>query len=152
MQQREKGVRIGHLKTKGATKIHIDQQGGACYTSQKGEGGGSRRLIVSKAYLQKEKKKHKKSILPENQKGVCYLCGSRRMIEEHHIFFGRGYRDLSEEHGMKVYLCLECHQEGPEAVHRCRETDLYLKRTAQEEFEKQNTRQQFIKIFGKSYL
>lgn len=62
------------------------------------------------------------------------------------------YRNLSEEHGMKAYLCLECHREGPEAVHRCRETDLYLKRTAQEEFEKQNTRQQFIKIFGKKLL
>ena len=109
-------------------------------------------LLFPKPTFKKKKKKHKKSILPENQKGVCYLCGSRRMIEEHHIFFGHGYRDLSEEHGMKVYLCLECHQERPEAVHRCRETDLYLKRTAQEEFEKQNTRQQFIKIFGKSYL
>lgn len=51
----ERGVRLGHLKTKGATKIHIEHEGGACYTSQKGEGGGSRRAIVSKAYLQKEK-------------------------------------------------------------------------------------------------
>lgn len=109
-------------------------------------------LLFPKPTFKKKKKKHKKSILPEDRKGVCYLCGSRRLIEEHHIFFGYGYRDLSEEHGMKVYLCLECHREGPEAVHRCRETDLYLKRTAQEEFEKQNTRQRFIKIFGKSYL
>ena len=51
----ERGVRVGHLKTRMLSKIHIEIQGGACYTSQKGEGGGSRRAIVSKAYLQKEK-------------------------------------------------------------------------------------------------
>ena len=42
--------------------------------------------------------------------------------------------------------------ETPEAVHRYREADLYLKRTAQRQFEKNHTRQQFREIFGKSCL
>lgn len=33
-----------------------------------------------------------------------------------------------------------------------READLFLKRTAQRQFEKNHTRQQFREIFGKSYL
>ena len=71
MQQREKGVRIGHLKTKGATKIHIDQQGGACYTSQK----GVTMMYTKEMQTRKKKKrmKHPKSLLHEKN-GTCYLC------------------------------------------------------------------------------
>lgn len=44
------------------------------------------------------------------------------------------------------------HRIGKEAVHNNRETDLILKRACQEEFEKNHTRQEFVKIIGKSYL
>ena len=90
--------------------------------------------------------------LSEEELEQVDLCGSRQWIEDHHIFFGTGSRTKSEEYGMKVHLCAECHREGPEAVHRYREADLYLKRTAQRQFEKEHTRQQFREIFGKSYL
>lgn len=109
-------------------------------------------LLFPKSTAQKKRKKHMKSILPGDQPGICYLCGSRQWIEDHHIFFGTGSRTKSEEYGMKVHLCADCHREGPEAVHRYREADLYLKRTAQRQFEKEHTRQQFREIFGKSYL
>ena len=109
-------------------------------------------VLVPKSGTKKKRKKHMKSILSGDQPGICYLCGSRQRIEDHHIFFGTGSRTKSEEYGMKVHLCADCHREGPEAVHRYREADLYLKRTAQRQFEKNHTRQQFREIFGKSYL
>lgn len=109
-------------------------------------------LLFPKPTAKKKTKKHMPSILFGDQKDVCYLCGSRYRIEEHHIFGGTGNRTNSEGKGMKVHLCAECHREGPEAVHRYREANLYLKRTAQRQFERDHTRQQFREIFGKSYL
>ena len=109
-------------------------------------------LMFPKSGKKKKRKKHKKSIIPGDQPGICYLCGSRNRIEVHHIYFGSGYRAISEEYGMKVHLCAECHRESPEAAHMYRETDLYLKKVAQRQYEKDHTRQQFREIFGKSYL
>lgn len=53
----------------------------------------------------------------------CYLC--RRMynlktvknLEMHHIVFGRGRRQLSEQYGLKVWLCHYHHNEPPLGVH-----------------------------------
>lgn len=50
-----------------------------------------------------------KSILQKDKE--CYLCRrfynlrTVRGLEEHHILFGRGRRELSEQYGLKVWLC-----------------------------------------------
>lgn len=54
-------------------------------------------LLFPKSGTKKKRKKHMKSILPGDQPGICYLCGSRQRIEDHHIFFGTGSRTKSEE-------------------------------------------------------
>lgn len=100
---------------------------------------------------EKTKETHEKRSSRRSARHLLSLW-RRQRIEDHHIFFGTGGRTKSEEYGMKVHLCADCHREGPEAVHRYREADLYLKRTAQRQFEKNHTRQQFREIFGKSYL
>ena len=49
-----------------------------------------------------------KSILQNDKE--CYLCRrfynlrTTRGLEEHHILFGRGRRELSERYGLKVWL------------------------------------------------
>lgn len=70
----------------------------------------------------KRRKKHKASILQEKG-SPCYLCMKmrphyewKRAVHEHHIFGGSN-RDKSEAEGLKVYLCLEHHISGKEAVH-----------------------------------
>lgn len=50
------------------------------------------------------------------QKGECYLCGKIGQTEEHHCFGGPN-RKFSEKYGLKVYLCISCHREGPQAIH-----------------------------------
>lgn len=40
----------------------------------------------------------------------------QKAVHEHHIFGGSN-RDKSEAEGLKVYLCLEHHISGKEAVH-----------------------------------
>lgn len=99
-----------------------------------------------------------KSILQEKD-GTCYLC--RKLLgssvtygytEEHHVFEGTANRKMSEKYGLKVYLCLWHHREGPEAVHQNRENAMLLKRDAQEAFEKTHTREEFMELFGKNWL
>lgn len=106
----------------------------------------------------KKRKKHRKSILQNETDQHCFLCmmeGNYQLydvLHEHHVFFGTANREKSEEYGMKVNLCLSHHETGKHAVHRDRNTDLKLKRIAQERFEETHSREEFRKIFGKSYL
>lgn len=61
----------------------------------------------------------------------CAICGKEHGLHKHHIFFGTANRQLSEEDGMVVYLCPDCHEHGARAVHRNRETDVALKQAAE---------------------
>lgn len=91
---------------------------------------------------------------------ICFLCGCNTPsgyydgLEDHHVFFGRGKRQLSEKRGLKVWLCGEtCHRNGKKAVHKNRETDLFIKRHAQDVYEQTyGSRADFINEFGRSYL
>ena len=102
--------------------------------------------------------KKQKSILQDQSEKQCYLCMvlhgdyGYKQVEDHHIYFGSSNRKNSEFYGFKANLCLMHHRIGKEAVHNNRETDMTLKRICQEEFEKNHTRQEFVKIIGKSYL
>ncbi|MDY6291717.1 MAG: hypothetical protein SPL86_09570 [Succiniclasticum sp.] len=92
----------------------------------------------------------KESILTDNW-DRCYLCG-RKANNVHHIYAG-SRRAASEKHGFKVPLCADCHTLGPRAVHRCHETDVWLKRECQLEFERRGgSRYEFVRIIGKNYL
>ena len=143
-------------KEKGATKIHI-------YHTNKGRSSAperslwNRRGCYFRKHQQKRRKHHKPSIL-QDKNHTCYLCillngdhHKHRTLHEHHIFGGPN-RIHSEEEGLKVYLCPEHHLTGPAAVHRCQETQNILHQIGQQEFEKTHTREEFRKIFGRSYL
>lgn len=102
-----------------------------------------------------------KSVLHDKSLGTCYLCailhvdfGIKSDLEEHHIFGGNPNRKQSERHGLKVYLCREHHRESAEAVHRPDKNNhqRLLQEIAQTVFEKNHTREEFMAIFGKSYL
>ena len=83
--------------------------------------------------------------------GWCELCGCFSAIERHHVFGGRGRRQIAEKHKMVAYICTSCHR-GPNGVHNCRETDLKLKREYQQLFEQKHTREEFMALFGRNYL
>lgn len=92
-----------------------------------------------------------KSIL-QNKK-ESYISGSTYNLEEHHIFFGTANRKVSEKQGLKVWLTPEEHR-GTCGVHGKfgRNLDLKLKQDAQRKYEETHTREEFIKLIGKSYL
>lgn len=91
-----------------------------------------------------------KSILQDNKE--CYFCKSKQGLHLHHIYFGKN-RTVSDKNGFVCYLCFE-HHEGTNGVHGKNgdKLDEYLKRTCQEKFERLNSREEFRKLIGKSYL
>lgn len=119
--------------------------------------------IMFPKQAKKKRKKHRPSIL-HRKDGTCFLCAclrgdfSKKQLEEHHIFYGPN-RSISEEEGLKVYLCHSHHQyayaSDPEAVHanpKSKTSDLFLKRIAQEAYEKTHSREDFIRLIGRNYL
>lgn len=82
--------------------------------------------------------------------GECIICGNPN-TEEHHIFFGTANRRKSERYGYKVPLCYE-HHRGPHGVHFDPALDKHLKRMAQHHFERDHSRADFIREFGKNYM
>lgn len=100
-----------------------------------------------------------KSILQDKCGGECYLCNMLLGIdspaasrEEHHVMHGTANRRLAEHYGLKVYLCPWHHRNGPQAVHRCRRTDILLKQAAQRAFERKYSRKKWMEVFGKNYM
>ena len=100
-----------------------------------------------------------KSILQDKRGGECYLCNMLLGIdtptptrEEHHVMHGTANRKLSEHYGLKVYLCPYHHRNGPQAVHKCRQTDILLKQAAQRAFERKYSPEKWMEVFGKNYL
>ena len=59
---------------------------------------------------------------------------------------------ISIENGFCVGLCHAHHNTTGTSVHFNKEMDLELKRVYQKEYEKNHTREEFIKLIGKSYL
>ena len=82
---------------------------------------------------------------------TCLICGNNQGLERHHVFYGSGLRQLSEKWGMVAPLCHRCHR-GSHGVHFSRPLDLMLKRLFQEKFEETHTREEFMEVFGRSWL
>lgn len=95
--------------------------------------------------------KQLKSVFTDDM-DTCIFTASP-YVERHHIF-GGSYRELSEIFGFVVPVRYDLHPNGVHADPRYRkEIDEYLKKMAQEYFEKHyGTREDFRNIFGKSYL
>ena len=83
----------------------------------------------------------------------CYICGCCRNLESHHIFFGNPNRKWSEKYGLKVWLCPYDHRDNKNGVHgQAVEKRRYLEQIAQRVFEKNHSREEFVRIFGENYL
>ncbi len=87
----------------------------------------------------------------------CFLCGKNAAVEpldEHHVFGGAN-RKLSEKYGLKVFLHhFSCHIFGKGSVHQNGDVAKKVKRVVQLKAMRYYnwTEEQFIEIFGKSYL
>lgn len=93
-----------------------------------------------------------KSILQKDKE--CYLCRrfynlrTTRGLEEHHILFGRGRRELSERYGLKVWLCHNHHNEPHMGVHFDPAARRVLEQAAQFAFDELHGPGSFAEVFG----
>lgn len=96
--------------------------------------------------------KRLKSVLTDDMQR-CILTNSTQ-IHIHHIFRG-SRRKLSEKYGYIVPIRYDLHEFGKDSIHENpnKGIDLMLKQRAQRHFEEYHgTRQEFIEIFGNSWL
>ena len=82
------------------------------------------------------------SIVQDLSDERCFVCGSQRNLELHHIMHGTANRRISTRN---------CHT-GQHGVHRNIILDTALKKVAQRAFERTNTREEWMKLFKKNYL
>ena len=88
-----------------------------------------------------------KSILQPDEK-VCFITGSTLNLDRHHVYHGPR-RAAAERHGCWIWLRHDIHME----IHdRNKELDKMIKRACQERFEELYSHEEFMSIFGKSYL
>ena len=84
---------------------------------------------------------------------VCLVCGTPLDLHRHHVYEGIGRRKLSEKYGCWVWLCARHHNMSQLGVHFNHDLDERIKRVCQREWIKRyGTKDDFIKIFGRSYL
>ncbi len=79
-----------------------------------------------------------------NDLAKCYYCGKRLKKIDKHEVFGGSNRQRSMKNGFVVGLCNECHSD--EVVIN------ELRKDLQKEYEKSHSREDFIRLIGKSYL
>lgn len=87
----------------------------------------------------------------KTEKGTCILCGRKGQTEEHHLFGGPNRR-LSEEDGLKVYLCPRCHHDRIHGLDR--QAIEFLKQEGQRAYMETYSKgtRDFVVRYGKNYL
>lgn len=83
----------------------------------------------------------------------CYVTGQKSELELHHIYTGPN-RKISDQEGFWVWLSADWHRHNKKSVHLDPHggIDLLLKRNCQIAYEREHSREEFIKLIGKSYL
>ena len=72
-------------------------------------------------------------------------------MEKHHIFAGVANRRISEEHGLWVYLCHNCHT-GTDGAQYDNDKNRWLKQAAQMAFEQTHTHDEWMRLIRKNYI
>lgn len=90
-----------------------------------------------------------KSIMQKDK--CCYLCGKEWGLERHHVLSGTANRKLSEQYGLWVYLCHNCHT-GTEGAQYDPTKNTLLKIDAQAAFEALYGHDKWMQVFRKNYI
>ena len=92
-----------------------------------------------------------KSIVQNLEEPRCYVCGSQRELELHHIMHGTANRRHSTHYGLVCYLC-RTHHTGRFGAHSDAALNERLQKIAQGAFELRYGHEKWMEIFKKNYL
>ena len=105
------------------------------------------KAIKNKTKKQTKLENSRYSIVTDDLKH-CYTCTEKGIKDipkdDLHEVYGGSNRKRSIENGLVVPLCRKCHQDSKVLK--------FLQRFVQKEYEKTHTREEFIKLIGKSYI
>jgi len=87
-----------------------------------------------------------KSIMQDEKK--CFLTGCEERLDRHHCFHG-ARRKAAEKYGCWIWLRRDLHRELHD---QNKELDRMIQRACQERFEEIYSHEEFMAVFGKSYL
>ena len=87
-----------------------------------------------------------KSILQDEKE--CFITHYQGQLDRHHVYAGNR-RKASEKYGCWVWLRHDIHMELHD---RNKTLDRMVRRVCQERFEEIYSHDEFMKIFGKSYI
>ena len=82
---------------------------------------------------------------------MCFLCGRFDWNLECHHIFGGPNRKLSDEDGLTVMLCADCHRLGHRSAHRCAATQHYLHYVGKQAYLRTHTPEEFLERYGRNY-
>jgi hypothetical protein len=107
-------------------------------------------LKVQSFQKPQHKKPRTKKYRPLFPLGFCWGCHCEYGLERHHLYGGNPDRRLSEQYGLYVSLCTECHRNVTDELDR--ELCTRLKQEGQRRFEAVWGHEKWMKIFQKNYL
>ena len=90
-----------------------------------------------------------KSIMQPDGEKECYISGSQRDLDLHHVIAGTANRKLSDKYGLWVWLRHDIHMDLHD---RNKELDKQLRQEGQKAFEEIYGHEKWMNVFGKSYL
>lgn len=82
------------------------------------------------------------------ERAECEVCGRFDYLEEHHLIPGIANRKQSDKYGLTKKVCRSCHNK----IHKDKDLMTRSKQEGQKKFELTHSREEFIRIFGRSYL
>ena len=81
----------------------------------------------------------------------CLVCHATAGLHRHHVFYGPR-REASERNGLTVRLCGRHHNLSAQGVHFDHGLDMEIKALGQRAFEEGHSREEFVRLMGRSYL
>ena len=106
--------------------------------------------MKSRTYKQTKREKERFSIIYQDLNKCC-ICGSKSNINKHEVFYGKN-RQNSIKYGLVIPLCLN-HHTGNNGIHYDKKLNMFYRKLAQKKWESiYGNRNDFIKIFGRSWL
>lgn len=106
--------------------------------------------IKKRTYKQAKREKNRDSIIVDNI-FKCVICGTENNIILHECIYGRN-RQNSIKYNLVIPLCVD-HHTGNNGIHHNKLFDDYYHKLAQNKWEETyGNRDEFIKIFGQSWL
>jgi len=103
----------------------------------------------TKPIKKKPAKKDNRFSILVNDLTKCVECGEKAY--KHEVFYGNN-KQHSIKHGLVIPLCIIHHTESPTGIHHNKDLCDKWHKIAQLKFEETHTREDFRKIFGRSYL